>query len=188
MTRSLRGRSWRSRCLSWGFALGLVLCWYPRLSRSGQAPRVYKGKEEKLPIKVAPQPVAFSHKKHAFITCLECHEGATKAEVAGYPEIDKCMLCHTTIKADSPEIKKLAAFESRGENIKWVPVYEVPDFVFFSHASHAKAGVKCATCHGSVEKQDVLEKEVSTNMISCINCHSAKKAPTTCYICHQLGF
>ena len=167
-----------------GFLLGLS----PGRGWSAQTPRVYKGKEEKLPVKVAPQPVAFSHKKHAFITCVDCHEGAAKEEVAGYPDTQKCMLCHATIKADSPEIKKLAAFASQGKKIKWVPVYEVPDFVFFSHAVHAKAGVVCATCHGPVETQEVLEKTVSTNMIACINCHAAKKAPTGCYICHQLGF
>jgi len=176
------------RALVKGFALGFIMHYFAWFGRSGQTPTVYKGKEEKLPIKVAPQPVAFSHKEHAFIACVDCHKGATKREVAEYPDTEECMLCHATIKADNPEIKKLAAFQSRGEKIKWVPIYEVPDFVFFSHDSHAKAGVICATCHGSVEKQAVLEKEVSTNMIACINCHAVRKAPTSCYICHQLGF
>jgi len=156
--------------------------------RPAQTHPLYKGKQENLPLAVASQPIAFSHKEHAFMSCVDCHEGATGKEAAGLPDAVKCMLCHTTIKADSLEVKKLAAFNQRGEKIKWVRVYQVPDFVFFSHASHAKGGAKCVACHGPVQQRDVLEKEVSTSMIACMNCHAAKKVSTGCYLCHQPGF
>ena len=97
------------------------------------------------------------------------------------------MACHQTIKARSREIKKLAAAHSRGEKVPWVRVYRIPDFVFFSHVVHTKSGAKCQDCHGPVEKRDRLAKEVSTSMVACMNCHAAKKAPTGCSICHQLG-
>jgi Cytochrome c7 and related cytochrome c/Class III cytochrome C family len=155
----------------------------------GQKPGAYKGKEEKLPRPVPPQPIAFNHKKHASagLSCLECHARAAKKDQAGLPATEQCMICHDTILADSPEVKKLADAHRRGGRVKWVRVYQVPDFVFFSHASHLKAGEQCVTCHGPVHQRDVLAKEVSTNMTGCMNCHSARKASTECSLCHQLG-
>ncbi len=85
-------------------------------------------------------------------------------------------------------MKKLAEFNRRGEKIKWLHIYEVPDFVFFSHASHAKAGSGCVACHGPVQDRDILAKEVSTSMVACMNCHVKKGVSTGCYLCHQLGF
>ncbi len=156
----------------------------------GQQPGVvYRGQEEKLPAAVAPQPIAFSHRKHAAIgqACLDCHTGAAEEDEAGFPRTELCMACHETIKAGSREVRKLAATRRCGEKVKWVRVYRLPDFVFFSHANHTKAGVKCQDCHGAVEKRNVLAKEVSTSMVACMNCHAAKKAPMGCSACHQLG-
>jgi hypothetical protein len=155
----------------------------------GQKPTAYKGKEEKLPRTVSPQPIAFSHKKHASVglSCLQCHSGAAEQDQAGLPNTEQCMVCHETVLNDNPEIKKLAGAHKRGEKVKWVRVYQVPDFVFFSHASHVKAGELCVTCHGPVHQRDVLAKEVSTTMTSCMNCHAARKASRECSLCHQLG-
>jgi hypothetical protein len=154
-----------------------------------QNPPVYTPPEEKLSQAVAPQPIPFSHKKHvaAGQTCLDCHAGAAEAESAGFPATEHCMACHETIKSDSLHIKKLAAVHQRSEKVKWVRVYRLEDFVFFSHATHSRAGVECESCHGPVAKRDVLAKEVSTSMVACMNCHAAKKAPNGCSICHQLG-
>jgi hypothetical protein len=158
-------------------------------SSFAQAPGAYKGKEEKLPLEVAPQPIPFSHAQHARarVTCLDCHAGADKKERAGLPAIGQCMLCHQTIKAASPKIKKLAAMQEGGEKIQWVRVYEVPDFVFFSHASHVKGAVECGTCHGPVDQREVLAKEVSTSMTTCMNCHAARDVRNHCHFCHSLG-
>jgi Cytochrome c7 and related cytochrome c len=155
----------------------------------GQKPPVYKGREEKLPVRVPSQPVGFSHKRHLELgmACLDCHGDAGEKEQAGLPNAQQCMVCHATIKANSPEIKKLAEIHRRAEKLKWVRVYRVPDFVFFSHANHLKAGEKCATCHGPVEEREVLDKEVSTSMTTCMNCHAARKVSNDCSLCHQLG-
>lgn len=154
-----------------------------------QTPTVYRGKEEQLPQPVAPQPVAFSHALHtkAGLSCRDCHENVAKAERAGLPAAEKCMICHGTIATDRPEIEKLAAFHDENREISWVRVYEVPDFVFFSHASHVGKGIECAECHGPVERRDVLSKEVSTSMIACMNCHEQRGASTECFLCHDLG-
>ena len=154
----------------------------------GQAP-VYQSKEEKLPKEVAAQPVEFSHKKHtaAGITCLDCHPNAMTKERAGLPDAEACLLCHGSIKNDSSAIQKLAKIHQSNESLRWVRIYQVPDFVFFNHSSHLKAGEACAACHGPVETRDTLAKEVSTSMTACMNCHAARKASIECFLCHQLG-
>jgi hypothetical protein len=158
-------------------------------SSFAQAPGVYKGKDENLPQEVAPQPIPFSHAQHtrSGITCLDCHAGADKKEQAGLPDVGQCMLCHQRIKSGSPAIERLAAMKEAGEKIKWVRVYEVPDFVFFSHASHVKGRVECESCHGPVDQREVLVKEVSTNMTACMNCHASRDVPNHCHSCHSLG-
>jgi len=172
--------------IGWGI---ILFCLCAGAMRGQPPPAVYRGQEEKLPAAVAPQPIAFSHRKHIAVgqTCADCHAGAAEQDGAGFPPTDLCMTCHETIKTRRREIKKLAAAHARGEKVKWVRVYRIPDFVFFSHAGHAKAGVKCQECHGPVEQRDVLAKEVSTSMVACMNCHAARKAPTGCSACHQLG-
>jgi hypothetical protein len=136
-----------------------------------------------------PQPIPFSHKRHASIglACLECHAGASTEDEAGLPETRKCMFCHVTIKSDSPAIQRLAAAQKRGQEIPWVRIYRVPDFVFFSHVSHFKSKVDCVSCHGPASRRDILGQEVSTNMKTCVSCHTERHASTSCVLCHQLG-
>ena len=146
--------------------------------------------KEKLPQSVAPQPVAFSHQVHAGkvgLPCDFCHGGAAKGDEATVPSVDFCLTCHRTIKADSAEVAKLRAASEKGKDIAWVAVYRVPAFVFFGHAPHVKAGLHCPECHGPVETRDVLQKEVSTSMSSCRDCHQRRGAPADCAACHQLG-
>ena len=135
------------------------------------------------------QPIPFSHKAHVALDlkCLECHTGAKTADQAGIPKTGKCMACHVVVKPESPAIKILADADKAGKKIPWVRVYRVPDFVFFSHASHLKASLSCANCHGPVEQRDVLAKEVGTDMATCVKCHTARRASTDCALCHQLG-
>lgn len=147
--------------------------------------------KEVLPKSVEPQPIAFSHKIHAGkldMPCQGCHTGVTKGDQAEIPSPDFCMMCHRTIKRESPEIVKLRAAAEKGQRIAWVPVYRVPDFVFFGHAPHVNAGLHCSECHGPVETRDVLQKEVSTSMNTCRDCHRVRKGPMGCSSCHQLGY
>ena len=139
---------------------------------------------------VAPQPVAFSHRLHsekAGLGCDFCHAEAARGDAATLPPVDLCLTCHRVIKTDSVEVAKIVAAAEKGERIQWVPVYRVPDYVFFGHAPHVKAGLDCATCHGPVATRDVLHREISTSMATCLDCHRRKGAPQTCVACHQLG-
>ncbi len=159
------------------------------LPGTAQQEQVYTPPPEQLPMEVAPQPVPFSHKLHAEqgIECMDCHPGAEKKRAAGLPKMKDCMLCHQTIAADSPDIKKMVMLGGQKMKFDWVRVYRVPDFVFFNHKRHVQAGETCETCHGPVATREVLTKEVSTNMTSCMNCHAQKGATTECYFCHELG-
>ena len=172
-----------------GAIIFLCLFWSGEPVALAQAPGKYKGIEENLPIKVAPQPIAFSHRQHAGVgvACGECHEHATEGERAGLPNLEGCMVCHRFIQGKSPAIQQLVRFAQAGKNPTWVRVYQVPDFVFFSHASHVNADVACATCHGPVSEQDVLAKEISTSMTTCMDCHLEQEVSNSCYLCHSLG-
>jgi len=170
-------------------AIGPIVFLFLAGSGLAQQQPAYQGIQEKLPVEVGSQPVPFSHKQHvaAGLSCKDCHATVTEKEHAGLPDAEKCMLCHTTIKTDSPAVRKLAQIHKDGGKLDWVRVYRVADFVFFSHANHVNADIKCAICHGQVEQRDVLAKEVSTSMITCMNCHVVKKASISCYLCHELG-
>ncbi len=148
-----------------------------------------ENKEERLPAPAPAQPIQFSHKQHAELgmECGDCHGNADRNDQAGMPDVPFCMGCHETVKTDSPEVKKLAELYRRGERLRWVRVYKVPAYVFFSHATHVRAGQKCAACHGPVQTREVLAQEVSTRMAACLQCHRARKASTSCSLCHQLG-
>jgi hypothetical protein len=150
---------------------------------------VSESNEEKLPAPPPAQPIQFSHKQHSDLglECGVCHVDADSKDQAGLPTVAFCMKCHETIKTDSPEVKKLAELHARGEQVRWVRIYKVPAYVFFSHAAHLKAGQKCATCHGPVEQRQAIAQEVSTKMTTCIQCHKSLKAATDCFLCHQLG-
>ncbi len=154
---------------------------------AAQAP-TYVVPPESLPRALGPQPVPFDHKVHAQqrIGCLDCHPGAETRERAGIPDRDRCMLCHRSIATDRPGVRQLARLPA-GSKIRWARAYRVPDFVFFSHASHSAASLACATCHGPVETRAELSQEVSTSMTACMNCHAEREASNECYLCHDLG-
>jgi hypothetical protein len=165
--------------------IGLLLCLEASM---GQRP-AYQGIQETLPLAVAPQPIHFSHRRHATarIGCTDCHSKAQREERAGIPQAAQCMTCHATVRKDAPAIRELARLAARKENIPWVRVYRLPDFVFFSHAVHSKASVECQLCHGPIEEREILQKELSTGMRACVDCHRARKAPLDCSRCHELG-
>jgi hypothetical protein len=103
-----------------------------------------------------------------------------------YPSEEKCMQCHETIKAESPAIVKLTEYYKERRPVPWVPVYRVPDYVFFSHLRHVKkAGIGCDVCHGPVAERDVVVKEKSIGMAACMDCHKDKGARHTCRTCHN---
>ena len=123
------------------------------------------------------QPIAYSHKVHAGdnqIPCLYCHFGAEKSRHAGIPPANVCMNCHSKIKTDSPEIKKIAEAIEKNKPIEWVKVHRIPDHVYFNHSQHVTASVPCQSCHGAVESMTRMRQDQPLTMGWCISCHREK--------------
>lgn len=133
------------------------------------------------------QPVTFDHALHAAqkIGCTDCHSLVEKSEHAGLPTANLCMTCHQVIKSDSPEVKKIAAFQQSRQAIPWVRLYEVPHFVYFNHSRHIKAGMKCGECHGNTGTVAVSATEKEFTMATCVDCHTERKASNDCLTCHK---
>lgn len=56
--------------------------------------------------------------------------------------------------------------------IEWVRIHNLPDHAYFNHAQHVTVGrIKCQTCHGEVEKMEVMKQHSPLSMGWCINCH-----------------
>lgn len=143
------------------------------------------------------QPIAFSHKLHAGemkLDCKYCHIGVEESKSATIPSVNICMNCHkgvqkaSTAEGDgiSPEIAKIykaldynpdaknaaEAFGTDPKPIRWVRIHNLPDHAYFNHSQHVKvAGLACQTCHGPVEKMEVVQQWSSLQMGWCIDCH-----------------
>jgi Cytochrome c7 and related cytochrome c len=134
------------------------------------------------------QPIAYTHKVHLAngLQCTDCHVGVDQGPDARIPSVNFCMTCHQVIATDKPEIKKLAAYKARGEDIPWQRVYgfEPSAHVKFNHAPHIRAGVDCAKCHGDMHTQTVAERKVDHTMGFCVQCHRANNASVDCVTCH----
>ncbi|MDD5435574.1 MAG: cytochrome c3 family protein [Nitrospira sp.] len=136
------------------------------------------------------QPIAFSHRVHAHeneIPCMYCHAYADKSAVAGIPAVQRCIGCHSIIKRDAPEIVKLTGYWDRKEPIPWIKVHNLPDFVYFTHKRHVRAGIQCNICHGDVAGMDVITRVASLKMGWCLECHRKRgvKAGADCWTCHK---
>jgi cytochrome c7-like protein len=142
------------------------------------------------------QPVNFSHQIHAGklgMNCLYCHYGAEKSPVANVPPVGTCMGCHKIAATDRPEIQKLTGYWERGEQIPWVHVYRLPDYVKFNHKRHVLTGVACQTCHGQVQEMAVVYQYSSLKMGWCVTCHRQNQEKSQyqttstmdCIVCHH---
>ncbi|HZT32084.1 MAG TPA: cytochrome c3 family protein [Bryobacteraceae bacterium] len=97
------------------------------------------------------------------------------------------MICHQAVKQESPAIQRLAAL-AKDAAVPVAPLpYRIPDFVFFSHATHLAAKVKCESCHGEVWQVDLAKPAVPPKMMGCVNCHKASGAKMECTACHELS-
>ncbi len=134
------------------------------------------------------QPLPFSHKTHVGLglKCLECHTIEDPGDFAGFPSEAQCMACHIAVKAGSPHIKTLSAAAQASKPIDWNRVYQVKEFVYFSHqVHHREAGIECSACHGPVAEREVLFQETSLGMYACMKCHEGHNAPNGCDTCHD---
>ena len=141
------------------------------------------------PRKLGPaQPIAFSHKLHAGdkqINCLFCHAGAADTSRSGVPPLETCMLCHSRIITEHPEILKLRAAYAQNRPIEWVRVNKLPDHAYFNHAAHVRAGFDCGRCHGDVAGMDRVFLVQDFKMGFCVQCHRDEAFSHDCLICHR---
>jgi len=145
------------------------------------------------------QPIAYSHKLHAGtmqIPCLYCHSNALRSRHATIPTVAKCMNCHNVTKTDSLQVKVIAATFSSGELLKWQRIHSLPDYTFFDHRPHVNGGILCQTCHGEIQKMEVVSQHMSMRMGNCLGCHrdpqfalpadsQIKRGSEDCSVCHR---
>ena len=136
------------------------------------------------------QPIEFSHRIHATdnqIPCEYCHVYADRTPSAGVPSVSKCMGCHQSIATDRPEVQKIHSYWEAQQPIPWIKVHDVPDFVYFTHKRHIKAGLQCQECHGPIETQDRVTRTASLRMPWCVECHTEKQVENgrDCWTCHK---
>ncbi|TGD78897.1 cytochrome c3 family protein [Hymenobacter wooponensis] len=121
------------------------------------------------------QPIAFSHKLHAGenqINCAYCHTSVYKSKSANIPSANICMNCHSQVKTESPEIKKIYRAIERKQPIQWVRIHNLPDLAYFNHSQHTQVGgIECQTCHGPIQNMEVVYQYSPLTMGWCINCH-----------------
>jgi hypothetical protein len=120
------------------------------------------------------------------------------------------MGCHKITAASYPEIKKIAEFQAKKESIPWVRVNKLPEFTYFPHKAHIRAGLECQGCHGPVETMTTFAGETGPKLTVdllhlvgfkpapppltmgwCVECHrqqnetAGKHAPLDCVTCHH---
>ncbi len=134
------------------------------------------------------QPIAFPHKIHVKngMPCETCHAGVDEGQQAAIPGAAVCMTCHQVIATNKPEIKKLASYYRKGEEVPWRRVYWFypSAHVDFWHGPHIRAGVECQSCHGDMRKETVAVRKAGLNMGFCVNCHRSRHVSTDCTTCH----
>lgn len=120
------------------------------------------------------QPVAFSHKFHAGtlgLDCRYCHYTVDKSSYAAIPPTQVCMGCHTQVLPKSKKLAKVRLSYKKNKPIRWVNVHMLPDYAFFNHKVHVASGVGCATCHGRIDKMEVVAQAKPLSMSWCLDCH-----------------
>lgn len=120
------------------------------------------------------QPVPYSHRLHAGelrIDCRYCHASVESSPVANVPPTQVCMNCHRVVKVDSPALEKVRESAKSGTPMRWVRVHKLPEYAYFDHHAHVRAGVGCVTCHGHIEEMEVVQQAEPLSMGWCLDCH-----------------
>lgn len=135
----------------------------------------YFGSNQFLEVGYAPeQPVPYSHQLHAGklgMDCRYCHTSVEVASNAMIPPTQTCMNCHSQIKTDSPKLAAVRDSWATGKPIEWVRVHNLPDYAHFNHSAHVTVGVSCVSCHGRVDRMEVVTQKELLSMGWCLDCH-----------------
>lgn len=120
------------------------------------------------------QPIAYSHALHAGelqLDCRYCHAGVEVSPVASVPPTKVCMNCHALVGRELESLEPLRASAADGEPLRWVRIHDLPDYAFFDHSMHLRAGVGCSSCHGDVAAMEVVSQVEPLSMGWCLECH-----------------
>jgi hypothetical protein len=145
--------------LGGGITFGIWYYFSPKNTQVGYAPE---------------QPIPYSHKLHAGelgIDCRYCHANIERSQEAMIPPTQACMGCHAVVKKDSPKLAELRSSWASGAPVEWVRVHRAPDYVYFDHSVHLAAGVGCVSCHGRVDRMEVVRQDQPLSMGWCLDCH-----------------
>ena len=132
------------------------------------------------------RPVPFSHKLHAGqlkMDCRYCHNTVERAGHAAIPPTATCGNCHggsrTTkgerdlgiIRGESTLLKPIRVSLEDNDPVLWERVHDLPDFVYFNHSAHVNKGVSCVSCHGPIDKMEIVTQVEPLSMKWCLDCH-----------------
>jgi len=122
------------------------------------------------------QPVQYSHKWHAGdlalgLDCRYCHTSVEVSSVAIVPPTNTCMNCHKDVLPKSEKLQPVRTSFETGMPVEWTRVHILPDYAYFNHSAHLRAGVGCASCHGSINDMVVVMQAEPLSMGWCLECH-----------------
>lgn len=124
------------------------------------------------------QPIPYSHKLHAGLKgmdCRYCHRMVETGPNATVPDADTCMGCHKQVQKDSQKLALLRNLYGDGSPanppIPWNKVHLLPDYAYFHHGVHVQAGIGCASCHGRVDRMQIVRQDQPLSMGWCLECH-----------------
>jgi cytochrome c7-like protein len=120
------------------------------------------------------QPVPYSHALHAGemgIDCRYCHATVEVSSTATVPPTQTCMNCHRLVKKDSQALAPIRDSAASGRPMRWIRVHNLPDYVYFNHSVHIRAGVGCVTCHGRIDQMAEVTQAQPLSMSWCLDCH-----------------
>jgi hypothetical protein len=141
--------------------------------------------------------IPFDHSLHGDsigLDCSHCHMGVAYQSHAYMPSKADCLDCHRLPLTEKPNIERLDSILPSAEDFPWIHKSVLPEHVVFHHGVHYVAQVKCADCHGPMDKigNNLYGGERFT-MQKCLECHSGKsfkdrgfkKAAVHCGACHR---
>lgn len=134
------------------------------------------------------------------LDCRYCHTTVDRAAFAAIPPTQTCINCHAPgfqvdpqtgkfvlndagqpeplataatngIRKTSEKLVPLWASYFSGKPVQWTKVNDVADYVYFNHAAHVNKGVSCVSCHGRVDKMEVVTTAQPLSMSWCLTCH-----------------
>jgi hypothetical protein len=120
------------------------------------------------------QPIAFSHALHVNQLGMDCRYCHSHVEISGHsnvPTTQTCMNCHSQVKKDSSKLAVLRESWEKDTPIPWTKIHQAPDYVYFNHAVHVARGVSCVSCHGNINRMEVVWHDQPMSMGWCLECH-----------------